>query len=202
MSRFTRHLVSRIFSPLPMHYKRPASATLAPHPQRIRPATRGTPSGRRTPVEDRHRIVLGTERAAALDPQRTSITARRAAASKASIRSFGSPPADSSLLFAGTPPCVPGHRLAPCQLPGAVHPGLPKSAIGPPAAERARALDNAFDDHPVKRPRGREANIADSGDPTSGNALAVLICAIGVIVFVEVPLVAMFVRPVLAIRSR
>jgi uncharacterized membrane protein YidH (DUF202 family) len=38
-------------------------------------------------------------------------------------------------------------------------------------------------------------NIADSGDSTSSNVLAVLICAIGVMVFVEVPLIAMFVRP-------
>ena len=38
-------------------------------------------------------------------------------------------------------------------------------------------------------------NIADSGDSTSSNVLAVIICAIGVMIFVEVPLVAMFVRP-------
>ena len=38
-------------------------------------------------------------------------------------------------------------------------------------------------------------NIADSGDSTSSNVLAVVICAIGVMVFVEVPLFAMFVRP-------
>ena len=37
--------------------------------------------------------------------------------------------------------------------------------------------------------------IADSGDPASSNVLAVLICAIGVMLFVEVPLIAMFVRP-------
>jgi Sap, sulfolipid-1-addressing protein len=38
-------------------------------------------------------------------------------------------------------------------------------------------------------------DIADSGDSSSSNVLAVLICAIGVMVFVEVPLIAMFVRP-------
>jgi Sap, sulfolipid-1-addressing protein len=38
-------------------------------------------------------------------------------------------------------------------------------------------------------------NIADSGDSTSSNVLAVLICAIAVVVFVETPLIAMFVRP-------
>jgi MYXO-CTERM domain-containing protein len=38
-------------------------------------------------------------------------------------------------------------------------------------------------------------NIADSSDSTSSNVLAVLICSIAVMVFVEVPLVAMFVRP-------
>jgi uncharacterized membrane protein YidH (DUF202 family) len=37
--------------------------------------------------------------------------------------------------------------------------------------------------------------IADSGDSSSSNALAVLICAVGVMLFVEIPLVAMFVRP-------
>lgn len=37
--------------------------------------------------------------------------------------------------------------------------------------------------------------IADSGDAAASNVLAVLICAIGVLLFVEVPLVAMFVRP-------
>jgi hypothetical protein len=38
-------------------------------------------------------------------------------------------------------------------------------------------------------------NIADSDDSTSSNVLvAVVICAIGVMVFVEVPVVAMFVR--------
>lgn len=37
--------------------------------------------------------------------------------------------------------------------------------------------------------------IADSGDSSSSNKLAVLICAIGVMVFVEVPLVAMFLTP-------
>ena len=38
-------------------------------------------------------------------------------------------------------------------------------------------------------------NIADSGDSTSSNVLAILICAIGVMVFVEVPLAGLFVRP-------
>jgi hypothetical protein len=37
--------------------------------------------------------------------------------------------------------------------------------------------------------------IADSGDSSSSNVLAVLICAVGVMLFVEIPLVAMFVRP-------
>lgn len=37
--------------------------------------------------------------------------------------------------------------------------------------------------------------IADSGDSTSSNVLAVLICAVAVMLFVEIPLVAMFVRP-------
>ena len=38
-------------------------------------------------------------------------------------------------------------------------------------------------------------DIADSGDPASSNVLAVLVCATGVLLFVEVPLVAMLVRP-------
>jgi Sap, sulfolipid-1-addressing protein len=37
--------------------------------------------------------------------------------------------------------------------------------------------------------------IADSGDSSSSNVLAVLICSVGVMLFVEIPLVAMFVRP-------
>jgi uncharacterized membrane protein YidH (DUF202 family) len=37
--------------------------------------------------------------------------------------------------------------------------------------------------------------IADSGDSSSSNALAVLICSVGVMLFVEIPLVAMFIRP-------
>jgi hypothetical protein len=37
--------------------------------------------------------------------------------------------------------------------------------------------------------------IADSGDSSSSNVLAVLICAVAVMLFVEIPLVAMFVRP-------
>jgi hypothetical protein len=37
--------------------------------------------------------------------------------------------------------------------------------------------------------------IADSGESSSSNKLAVFICAIGVMVFVEVPLGAMLVRP-------
>jgi hypothetical protein len=37
--------------------------------------------------------------------------------------------------------------------------------------------------------------IADSGDSSSSNALAVLICAVAVMLFVEIPLVAMFIRP-------
>jgi hypothetical protein len=38
-------------------------------------------------------------------------------------------------------------------------------------------------------------DIGDSGDSSSSNVLAVLICAIGVMLFVEIPLVAMFIRP-------
>lgn len=38
-------------------------------------------------------------------------------------------------------------------------------------------------------------DIADSGGSTSSNVLAVLICATAVMLFVEIPLVAMFVRP-------
>lgn len=38
-------------------------------------------------------------------------------------------------------------------------------------------------------------NIADSGDPSSSKLLAVFICALCVMLFVEVPLVALFVRP-------
>jgi hypothetical protein len=37
--------------------------------------------------------------------------------------------------------------------------------------------------------------IADSGDALSSKALAVVICAIGVMLFVEIPLLAMFVTP-------
>ena len=37
--------------------------------------------------------------------------------------------------------------------------------------------------------------VSDSGDSSSSNVLAVLICAIAVLLFVEVPLVAMFLRP-------
>jgi Sap-like sulfolipid-1-addressing protein len=37
--------------------------------------------------------------------------------------------------------------------------------------------------------------IADSGDSSSSNVLAVLVCAVGVMLFVEIPLGAMFVRP-------
>jgi Sap, sulfolipid-1-addressing protein len=37
--------------------------------------------------------------------------------------------------------------------------------------------------------------IADSGDSSSSNVLAVLICAVAVMLFVEIPLAAMFVRP-------
>ena len=37
--------------------------------------------------------------------------------------------------------------------------------------------------------------IGDSGDSSSSNVLAVLICAVAVMLFVEIPLVAMFVRP-------
>jgi hypothetical protein len=38
-------------------------------------------------------------------------------------------------------------------------------------------------------------DIADSGDSSSSNVTAVLICAIGVMLFVEIPPVAMFIRP-------
>lgn len=38
-------------------------------------------------------------------------------------------------------------------------------------------------------------DIAESGDSTSSNVLAVLICAVAVMLFVEVPLIAMFIRP-------
>ena len=38
-------------------------------------------------------------------------------------------------------------------------------------------------------------DIGDSGSSSSSNVLAVLICAIGVMLFVEIPLVAMFIRP-------
>jgi hypothetical protein len=38
-------------------------------------------------------------------------------------------------------------------------------------------------------------DIADSGDSGPSNVLAVLICALGVMLFVEVPLVGMYVRP-------
>ena len=38
-------------------------------------------------------------------------------------------------------------------------------------------------------------DIAESGDSTSSNVLAVLICAAAVLLFVEIPLIAMFVRP-------
>jgi hypothetical protein len=38
-------------------------------------------------------------------------------------------------------------------------------------------------------------DIADSGDPTASAVPAVFICAIAVLLFVEVPLVAMYVRP-------
>jgi hypothetical protein len=37
--------------------------------------------------------------------------------------------------------------------------------------------------------------IADSGDSSSSNVAAVLICAVAVMLFVEIPLVAMFFRP-------
>jgi hypothetical protein len=37
--------------------------------------------------------------------------------------------------------------------------------------------------------------IGDSGDSSSSNVLAVFICALAVMLFVEIPLVAMFVRP-------
>ncbi len=38
-------------------------------------------------------------------------------------------------------------------------------------------------------------DIADCGDSGSSDVIAVLICAIGVMLFVEIPLVAMFIRP-------
>jgi hypothetical protein len=38
-------------------------------------------------------------------------------------------------------------------------------------------------------------HIANSGSSTSSNVLAVLICAIGVLIFVEVTLLALFVKP-------
>jgi Sap, sulfolipid-1-addressing protein len=38
-------------------------------------------------------------------------------------------------------------------------------------------------------------DIADCGDSSSSNVTAVLICAIGVMLFAEIPLVAMFIRP-------
>jgi hypothetical protein len=38
-------------------------------------------------------------------------------------------------------------------------------------------------------------DIADCGDSSSSNVTAVLICAIGVMLFVEIPLVAVFIRP-------
>ena len=38
-------------------------------------------------------------------------------------------------------------------------------------------------------------DIADSGDAHAANVLAVLLCAFTVLLFVEVPLVAMLVRP-------
>jgi MYXO-CTERM domain-containing protein len=38
-------------------------------------------------------------------------------------------------------------------------------------------------------------DIADSGASTSSNVLAVLICALAVMLFVEIPLVALFIRP-------
>ncbi|MGZ4187999.1 MAG: GAP family protein [Solirubrobacteraceae bacterium] len=38
-------------------------------------------------------------------------------------------------------------------------------------------------------------DIAESGDSTSSNVLAVLICAVAVMLFVEIPLIAMFIRP-------
>jgi hypothetical protein len=37
-------------------------------------------------------------------------------------------------------------------------------------------------------------DIGDNGDSSPSNVLAVLICAIGVMLFVEIPLVAMFMR--------
>ena len=37
--------------------------------------------------------------------------------------------------------------------------------------------------------------IADSGDSSSSNVLAVVICAAAVLLFVEIPLVAMLIRP-------
>jgi hypothetical protein len=38
-------------------------------------------------------------------------------------------------------------------------------------------------------------DIGDSGDSSSSNVLAVLICAIGVMLFVEIQLLATFIRP-------
>ena len=38
-------------------------------------------------------------------------------------------------------------------------------------------------------------DIADSGDSSSSNVLAVVICAAAVLLFVEIPLIAMFIRP-------
>jgi hypothetical protein len=38
-------------------------------------------------------------------------------------------------------------------------------------------------------------DIADSGNSTSSDILAVVICALGVMLFVELPLIAMFVTP-------
>ena len=38
-------------------------------------------------------------------------------------------------------------------------------------------------------------DIGDSGDSSSSNVLTVLICAIGVMLLVDMPLVAMFIRP-------
>jgi hypothetical protein len=37
--------------------------------------------------------------------------------------------------------------------------------------------------------------VADSGDSTTSNVLAVLICAAGVLLFVEIPVIGLFVRP-------
>jgi hypothetical protein len=38
-------------------------------------------------------------------------------------------------------------------------------------------------------------DIADGGDSAASQALAVVICAIGVLLFVEIPLAALYVRP-------